>query len=231
MTFWLFFIPAFLILTLTHTFGMALAGKLIGAWVLEVSLFLGPKLFQFDFGGTRFTVRALPLGGFVKFWGMGTPEDDMVERELPLKGEIPFRDVHPLKRMAVPIFGLSMLVVIGFIGLGFANVIGSVGRGFFQILSGAWSPGTVGKHYIGLLVAASQALAFHQFLGLLACKMLAVNLMPLSVLNGGQILLWFFEMLFKIPETAIQKINLASFFINLLVYCPWLWAIFRYLTT
>lgn len=231
MTFWLMFIPAMLILMLTHILGMALAGKLIGAWVLEISLFLGPKLFQFDFGGTKFTVRALPLGGFVKFWGMEGNEDDVEEFGQPPAGVIGFRDFYPLKKMFVPVFGLATWVPFAIIGLGFADFPGSTGRGFIQILSGAWSPGTVGKHYIGLLVAASHALAFHQFLGLLACKNFAVNLMPLSFLNGGQILLWFFEMFFKVSEAVRVKINYASFFASLMAWCLWLWAIFRYLTT
>jgi membrane-associated protease RseP (regulator of RpoE activity) len=42
-------------------------GKLVGAEIEEVGLFLGPALLSFKLGGIKFRSNAPPFGSFVKF--------------------------------------------------------------------------------------------------------------------------------------------------------------------
>ena len=59
----------FSIVIIFHEFGHFLAARLVGIYAEEFSIGMGPKLFSFSSKGTQFSVRALPIGGFVKFLG------------------------------------------------------------------------------------------------------------------------------------------------------------------
>lgn len=56
-------------LIIVHELGHFAVAKLTGIKVHEFSLFMGPKLFSFQKGETVYSVRAVPLGGFVKMEG------------------------------------------------------------------------------------------------------------------------------------------------------------------
>lgn len=61
-----------LLLTLfvvVHEWGHFMAAKKAGIRILEFSVGMGPVLFKRMRGGTQFSVRCLPIGGFVRFYG------------------------------------------------------------------------------------------------------------------------------------------------------------------
>lgn len=60
------------IVIIIHELGHFIAGRLCGIGVVEFSVGFGPKLIGWSRGGTDYSIRALPLGGFCKFVG----EDD-----------------------------------------------------------------------------------------------------------------------------------------------------------
>src|SRR5437879_13020276 len=63
------------LLIFVHEMGHFLAAKSVGVTVEEFAFGFGPKLLTLlKRGGTEYTVRALPLGGFVSMIGM-QPED------------------------------------------------------------------------------------------------------------------------------------------------------------
>src|SRR5436190_10674683 len=66
-------IPFLFVLTLVvffHELGHFLIARLCGVRVLVFSIGFGPELFGFnDRHGTRWKVSAVPLGGYVKFFG------------------------------------------------------------------------------------------------------------------------------------------------------------------
>ncbi len=70
----LLFILVIGILTFVHELGHFLAAKIVKATVEEFSLGFGPKLFSKKIKGTIYSVRLLPLGGYVKILGDGDPE-------------------------------------------------------------------------------------------------------------------------------------------------------------
>lgn len=57
------------IIVIIHELGHFLLGRLCGIGVLEFSVGMGPKLFGWRRGGTDYSLRALPIGGFCKFEG------------------------------------------------------------------------------------------------------------------------------------------------------------------
>jgi membrane-associated protease RseP (regulator of RpoE activity) len=59
------FLSVLFLIILWHELGHLIAAKLLGVGVQELSVFLGPRLFWFRLGTTRYTVRLLPLGGYV----------------------------------------------------------------------------------------------------------------------------------------------------------------------
>ncbi|HTO64447.1 MAG TPA: RIP metalloprotease RseP [Bradyrhizobium sp.] len=69
-------VPFLFVLTIVvffHELGHFLVGRWVGVKVLTFSLGFGPELFGFnDRHGTRWKISAIPLGGYVKFFGDDT---------------------------------------------------------------------------------------------------------------------------------------------------------------
>jgi len=62
-------ILAFNIIVIVHEFGHFLIAKKMGINVLEFSLFVGPKIFSFERGGTTYSLRLFPVMAYVKMEG------------------------------------------------------------------------------------------------------------------------------------------------------------------
>ena len=79
----------FFIIILFHEFGHFIVAKAAGIKVNEFSIGMGPKLIQRKKGETKYSIRALPVGGYCSMEGedqqLMTPE---VLIMLPLKLEL-----------------------------------------------------------------------------------------------------------------------------------------------
>ena len=64
------------LLILVHELGHFFVAKACGIRVLEFSMFMGPKLLAFKKGETQYTLRLIPMGGYVKMEGEETASDD-----------------------------------------------------------------------------------------------------------------------------------------------------------
>lgn len=73
------FLVVFSIIVTIHEFGHYYVAKKSGVLVREFALGMGPKVFAFKRGETTFTIRALPLGGFVRMAGYDDTTDQIVE--------------------------------------------------------------------------------------------------------------------------------------------------------
>ena len=71
-----------------HEFGHFAVAKLCGVQVNEFSIGMGPVLLKKTQNGTQYSLRALPVGGFVALEGEESPESQQAE-----KGERP--DAEP----------------------------------------------------------------------------------------------------------------------------------------
>ncbi len=66
----------FLFVILFHEFGHFAIAKLVGIKVHEFSIGMGPKLYQKQKGETDYSIRALPIGGYVRMEGEDESSDD-----------------------------------------------------------------------------------------------------------------------------------------------------------
>nr|WP_209465873.1 M50 family metallopeptidase [Symbiobacterium terraclitae] len=73
---WLWAIPVFGLMIFMHELGHFAVAKFFGIRVHEFALGFGPSVLGFDRGETRYSLRAIPLGGFVRMAGMDASEQD-----------------------------------------------------------------------------------------------------------------------------------------------------------
>ncbi|NLK42901.1 MAG: RIP metalloprotease RseP [Tissierellia bacterium] len=97
----------FLMVILVHEFGHFAVAKLVGIKVNEFSIGMGPKLIQKKSGETEYTIRILPIGGYVKM--EGEDEDSSDPRS--------FNNFPPLSRIAVVAAGAIMNFVLAIVVL------------------------------------------------------------------------------------------------------------------
>ena len=62
-------ILALSVLVLVHEFGHFIVAKLCDIKVCEFSIFMGPKLFSVKKGETEYSLRLIPIGGYIKMEG------------------------------------------------------------------------------------------------------------------------------------------------------------------
>ncbi|MGN0472048.1 MAG: RIP metalloprotease RseP [Lachnospiraceae bacterium] len=75
----LFFILIFGVVVVVHEFGHFLLAKANGIHVVEFAIGMGPKLFSFQKGDTRYCLRLLPIGGACIFEG----QDGIYDKDKP----------------------------------------------------------------------------------------------------------------------------------------------------
>lgn len=108
---------------LFHEFGHFLFAKLNGISVTEFSLGMGPRLWSFQKGETRYSLKLLPLGGSCAMVG-----EDTAEEEIPGS----FNEASVWGRISVvaagPIFNFILafvlaVIIVGFVGYDPAEVL------------------------------------------------------------------------------------------------------------
>ena len=111
-----------------HEFGHFTVAKLCGIQVNEFSIGMGPALWKKIHKGTQYTLRALPVGGYVALEGEESPESQQAEaarQKEPEANPVPpeLRTGKPLnaapvwQRMLVMVAGAFMNFVLGFVVL------------------------------------------------------------------------------------------------------------------
>lgn len=111
----------FLLVVMLHEFGHFSIAKLSGIKVNEFSIGMGPKIYQKQKGETFYSLRALPVGGYVAM--EGEEENSHDPRA--------FNNVSIVKRMAVVLAGAFMNFVLAFIA--FTLIFSIVGYGSNEI--------------------------------------------------------------------------------------------------
>lgn len=99
------FIFVFGLIVLVHEFGHFIFAKRGGILVREFSIGMGPKLFYHRHKGTTYTIRLLPIGGYVRMAGEGEDEAELAPG-MPLsivlneKNEVV--KINPSKKVQLP---------------------------------------------------------------------------------------------------------------------------------
>ena len=113
-----------------HEFGHFTVAKLCGIQVNEFSIGMGPVLWKKNHKGTQYSLRALPVGGFVALEGEESPESQQAEaahtvQEQPVpeteepvqSAGVPLNEAPVWQRALVMVAGAVMNFVLGFVVL------------------------------------------------------------------------------------------------------------------
>ena len=115
----LVFLGSILVLVGIHEAGHFLAAKLLGVRVLEFAIGIGPALVSRQGRVTRYTIRAFPIGGYVRMAGEDRREDDesIPEHEIlynkPAYVRALISVAGPAANLALALF-VSLMIVWGF---------------------------------------------------------------------------------------------------------------------
>ena len=104
-------ILVFGVIIFIHELGHFIAAKSSGITVHEFALGMGPTIFHFEKGGTKYALRLFPIGGFVSMEGEDNESED----------EGAFCKKTVWKRIIVVVAGAVMNVLLGFVILMLLN--------------------------------------------------------------------------------------------------------------
>lgn len=94
------------VIIMIHEFGHYLIGRRMGIGVIEFSVGMGPKIFGWSKNGTRYSLRAIPLGGYCSFLG----EDEKNDDPRAMNNQPPWKRF--LTVLAGPAFNFLLAIVI-----------------------------------------------------------------------------------------------------------------------
>ncbi|MDX1358667.1 MAG: RIP metalloprotease RseP [Clostridia bacterium] len=110
-------ILALSIIIMIHEIGHYIAAKAVGIRVLEFAIFMGPKLFSFERKGTIYSIRAIPIGGFVSMEG----EEKEVDSDTSYSGMPAWKKIVAVSAGPAANFIFALLVLfILFLSSGYA---------------------------------------------------------------------------------------------------------------
>lgn len=95
----------FAVLIFVHELGHFIAAKLSNIKVHEFAIGMGPKIFSFSKGETKYSLRLLPIGGYCALEGEDSGSDDPRA----------FSNKSPFKRLIVLAAGAFMNILLGFV--------------------------------------------------------------------------------------------------------------------
>ncbi len=96
------FILMLLVLIIPHEWGHMIVAKKCGVRVFEFSVGMGPLLFKWEKGGTQYSIRLLPLGGFCRMEGEEEAVDSPTSYSNQPNG----------KKVAILLAGVTMNIII-----------------------------------------------------------------------------------------------------------------------
>ena len=116
----LIFAIMFTVVVASHEFGHFLLAKLNGITVVEFAIGMGPTLLHFTKGGTKYSLKLLPIGGACMFEGENGLDEDKKEAS-----EGSFMKANVWKRIetvvAGPLFNFILAFILALIIVGFCG--------------------------------------------------------------------------------------------------------------
>ncbi len=102
-------IIALSVIIIIHELGHFIAARSVGIRVKEFSLFMGPKLVSKEKNGTVYSIRAIPIGGFVNLEG----EEEDVESTTSFSAKKPLEKIWVIA--AGPLFNIAFALIALFL--------------------------------------------------------------------------------------------------------------------
>ncbi len=106
----IYFIVLLSVIITIHEFGHFITAKMFGVYCNEFSLGMGPQLFKKKIGETTYSLRALPIGGFVSMAGEA---DAQIEIEVPYERTI--KGIAKWKQIIVFLAGIFMNFILAWV--------------------------------------------------------------------------------------------------------------------
>ncbi len=111
------------VLVTFHELGHFLAGRLMGVYIHEFAIGFGPVIYSRMKDETRYTIRAIPVGGFNRFAGEEGPDRD---EDLDIPKERLIGNLSPGRRafviVAGPVFNLLVAALAFFLVFSFVGI-------------------------------------------------------------------------------------------------------------
>ncbi len=209
------------LLILIHELGHLAAARLVGIPVAGFSVGLGPKIWSWRWGWTEYSIRALPLGGYV-LPAVSEPEPF---RSIALRKRLVYFFGGPLANLVAALILCAGMNVAAY-GFSFQAILiapfEQVARGCWQVLISLpvmfnhpeQMSGVVGIVVEGGRIAAAGMIL--PFAISLSVSLAVLNLLPIPVLDGGQIVMSCLEEAFprllrlRVPLTVLGAVLLVS---------------------
>lgn len=203
------------VLIVIHEAGHLLAARWAGIPIAGFSVGFGPKLWKRRWGQVEYSLRWFPLGGFVM------PAADEAEfSSIPLRKRLAFYLGGPLANLIVALPLLALLNVVERGPSIYALFVDPFWQAAFvcgQLLGALLHPESV-MGVVGLVVEGGRAqagAAFYMAIPL-SLSLAFLNLLPIPILDGGQIVLSCLEEVFprftrlRVPLTLLGLVFLAA---------------------
>lgn len=209
------------LLILVHEAGHLVAARAVGMPVAAFSVGLGPRIWTWRWRSTDYSLRLLPLGGFV----LPGFADDASFRAVALRKRIAYFLGGPLANLVVCLPLLAALDTAAR-GWSFQAVLVEPVRQLAETawqtlaaLSGAVSHPELASGVVGIVLQGGRLLAgglASEVAISLSVSLAVLNLLPIPVLDGGQILLSCVEEIWpraaqlRVPLTLVGLVVLAG---------------------
>ena len=219
-------IPIFGVLILAHEAGHYLGARAGGIGVSEFAIGFGPRLLQFDWRGTTWSLRLLPLGGYVRWHEEGPASFSQAPRWARAVALFS----GPVANVLLAMVMLTALLA-ALKGYGWQALVAGPQVTLVMILG--WVQGLVGllqgegladlSGPVGIAQATAQfvtlgleqALLFTAFLSL---NIALFNLLPIPALDGGRLLLVGLESIRRRPlDPQVEGLLHAGGFLLLML--------------
>lgn len=105
------FVVILSVIVTVHELGHFLAAKYFGVFCGEFSIGMGPVLFKKQGKETQYSIRALPLGGFVSMAG----EEDDTKKEIEVPFERTINGIKTWKKIIIMMAGIIMNIILAWI--------------------------------------------------------------------------------------------------------------------
>ena len=103
------------LLVTVHELGHYLVARASKVAILEFSIGMGPKIKSWEGKVNTFSLRAIPIGGYVRMLGEPGEEEETPETLAACIGRYAINEVHLFKRMLIVLAGPAMNVLLGFL--------------------------------------------------------------------------------------------------------------------
>lgn len=208
------------VLVIIHEGGHFLVAKICRVKVNEFSVGFGKGIWSTEKNGTKYSVRLIPLGGYVSMEGEDAPSE--------VEGS--FSNASFWKKLAIVLAGPIVNIVFGFLvyfilvavkyGIALAgsatlNFMGALIESFKIMFTGGASMDDLAGP-VGIATIVSQTSGIADFIYLMAVISLSLgvtNLIPIPPLDGGKLLIYIIEAIKRKPlkEDMSLKIQMLGF--------------------